>query len=229
MKDLKFIGIGGAYALELGGNCAYLKDNKTLLLIDCCENATIKLKENNAFKDINEIVIAITHTHSDHCAGLGTLIWYCNFLLNIKPKIISNSQSFELHLRELLKLLGVEEKFFEFVQSSNVVVDKCKIKMVPTTHTSILESFGIMFTDDEGKYYYTGDTNDFVNIKALVYNDQIKKIYCEASWESYNAHIAYEKLKEINNGKLILMHFEDKELYNLAIKDGFNVAKINKI
>ena len=25
MKDLKFIGIGGAYALGLGGNCAYLK------------------------------------------------------------------------------------------------------------------------------------------------------------------------------------------------------------
>ena len=24
MKDLKFIGIGGAYALGLGGNCAYL-------------------------------------------------------------------------------------------------------------------------------------------------------------------------------------------------------------
>ena len=42
MKDLKFIGIGGAYALGLGGNCAYLKDNKTQLLINCCEDATRK-------------------------------------------------------------------------------------------------------------------------------------------------------------------------------------------
>ena len=52
MKDLKFIGIGGAYALELGGNCAYLKDDKILLLIDCCEDATNKLKEKNAFCDV---------------------------------------------------------------------------------------------------------------------------------------------------------------------------------
>ena len=228
MKDLKFIGVGGAYALGLGGNCAYLKDDKTLLLVDCCEDATIKLKENNAFSDVKEIVIAITHTHSDHCAGLGTLIWYSNFLLNIKPKIISNSNSFELHLRELLKLLGVEEKFFEFVNSSNVVVDNCNIEMLPTTHTPILESFGIMFTDDKGKYYYTGDTNDFENIKNLVNNEQIKKIYCEASWKSYNAHIEYEMLKELKCDKLVLMHFEDVDLYNLAIKDGFNVARINK-
>lgn len=228
MKDLKFIGIGGAYALGLGGNCAYLKDDNTLLLIDCCEDATIKLKENNAFKDVKEIVIAITHTHADHCAGLGTLIWYSNFLLNIKPKIISNSQSFELHLRELLKLLGVEEKFFEFVNPLNIMVDNCKIEMIPTTHTSILESFGILFTDNEGKYYYTGDTNDFENIRNLVNNNQIKKIYCEASWKSYNAHIEYEKLKEIKCDKLVLMHFENIDLYNLAIKDGFNVAKINK-
>lgn len=161
MKDLKFIGIGGAYALGLGGNCAYLKDGKTLLLIDCCEDATSKLKENNAFCYVAEIVIAITHTHADHCAGLGTFIWYSNFILNIKPQIISNSDTFEEHLRELLKLLGVEEKFFEFVNSANVVVDNCKIEMLPTTHTKILESFGIMFADNEGKYYYTGDTNDF--------------------------------------------------------------------
>lgn len=226
MKDLRFIGIGGAYALGLGGNCAYLKDDKTLFLIDCCEDATIKLKENNAFNDVKEIVITITHTHADHCAGLGTLIWYSNFLLNIKPKIISNSNSFELHLRELLKLLGVQEKFFEFINPLNVIIDNCKIEMVPTTHTPILESFGIMFTDNEGKYYYTGDTNDFENVKTLIENNLIKKIYCETSWKSYNAHLEYENLKEIKCEKLVLMHFEDIDLYNLAIKDGFNVAKL---
>ena len=106
------------------------------------------------------------------------------------------------------------------------MVDNCNIEMLPTSHTPILESFGIMFTDNEGKYYYTGDTNDFENVKNLVNNEQIKKIYCEASWKSYNAHIEYKMLKEIKCDKLILMHFEDVDLYNLAIKDGFNVAKL---
>lgn len=226
MKELKFIGIGGAVTLELGGNCAYLKDDKTLLLIDCCEDATTKLKNREAFNNIENIVIAITHTHSDHVAGLGTFVWYCNFLLNIKPKIISNSKSFELHLRQLLKLLGVEEKFFEFVNPANVMVDDCKIEMMPTTHTSSLECFGIMFTDEEGKYYYTGDTNDFELVKNLVNSSQVKKIYCEVSWKTYNAHIEYEMLKELKCDKLVLMHFEDVELYNQAILDGFDVAKI---
>ena len=40
MKDLEFIGIGCSYALDLGGNCAYLKENEKLVLIDCCERAT---------------------------------------------------------------------------------------------------------------------------------------------------------------------------------------------
>ncbi len=225
MIDLKFIGVGGAYALGLGGNCAFLKDKRTLLLIDCCEDATIKLKSKNVLDEIDNIIIAITHTHSDHIAGLGTFIWYANFFLKIKPKIISNSQTFELHMKNLLKLMGVDEKYFEFISMSSVVND-CKIKMIPTSHTQLLESFGIKFVDKEGEYYYSGDTNDFENIKSLVINDKIKRVYCEVSWESYNAHIAYNKLKEIKNNKLVLMHFEDIELYKLAQKDGFNVAKI---
>ena len=127
-----------------------------------------------------------------------------------------------------MKLLGVEKKFFEFVNSSNIMVDNCNFEMLPTTHTPILESFGIIFTDDKGKYFYTSDTNDFKNAKQFVKNEQIKKIYCEASWKSYNAHIEYEMLKEIKCDKLVLMHFEDIDLCNLAIKDGFNVATISK-
>ena len=79
---------------------------------------------------------------------------------------------------------------------------------------------------DYGKYYYSGDTNDFENIKNLVNHNEVNKVYCETSWESYNAHIDYKLLKTIKSNKLILMHFEDIELYKLAKADGFNVAKL---
>lgn len=226
MKDLNFVGIGGAYALELGGNCAYIKDSQHLLVIDCCEDATVKLNNKNAFSDVTNITIAITHTHADHVAGIGPFIWYCNFLLNIKPKIISNSKTFETATNNLFKLLGIDSKFYEFVNASSVVIDNCSIEMLPTTHTPMLECFGIMFTDNIGKYYYTGDTKDFEFVKSLVNSSDVKKVYCETNWQSYNVHISYEDLKTIKSDKLVLMHFESLELYNLAIKDGFNVAKL---
>ena len=34
MKELNFIGIGGATNIKLGGNCCYLKDGNNLLVID---------------------------------------------------------------------------------------------------------------------------------------------------------------------------------------------------
>lgn len=228
MKELTFIGVGGAFAVELGGNCAFLKDGKTLLIVDCCEDATNKLKSNNAFDGVEDLFVAITHTHADHVAGLGTLIWQCNSIFNIKPKIVSNSNSFESHLRQLLTLLGVGENLFEFVSAATVHVDGCKIEMLPTMHTPMLEAFGIMFSDSKGKYYYTGDTNDFQYVKELALDEDVKRIYCEVSRNAGNLHLVYDSLKEIKSNKFVLMHFENTDLYNLAKKDGFNVAVINR-
>lgn len=226
MKDLEFIGIGGAYNLELGGNCAYLKEKDTLFLIDCCEEATAKLNKKGALSGVKEIIVAITHTHADHVSGLGTLIWYSNFILNIKPKIVKNSPTFVEHLTNLLTLLGVDSKFYEFIEPQTVNINGLKIDMQKTTHTEKLECFGIEFSDNLGKYYYSGDTNDIEKIKALLQNPQFKKVYCEASHESYGVHISYNDLKQINCPKLTLMHFETLALYNQAIQDGFNIGKI---
>ena len=103
MKKLKFIGVGGAMNLELGGNCCYLKDGDNLLVIDACEDATKKLVEEDAFKGVKNIYIAITHTHYDHVAGLGILIWYANFVYKIKPTIIYKTFRYKCNLKKLLK------------------------------------------------------------------------------------------------------------------------------
>ena len=224
MKDLKFIGTGGAYNLEFGGNSAFIKDNDKLLLIDCCEEATAKLYKVNAFAGIKEIIVAITHTHSDHMAGLGTFIWYSNFLLNIKPKIISNTPTFENRLKDTLTLLGVDGKYYEFVDCKDIEIDDCVLEMIPTTHKVDMEAFGIMFTDDSGKYYYTGDTNDIEFVKKLAFDNNIKKIYSECSWESYGSHIDYRELLGLPKDKFVLMHFEDVKLYDHMKSQGFVVA-----
>jgi ribonuclease BN (tRNA processing enzyme) len=184
----------------------------------------VKLFNAKALDNLKEIIVAITHTHSDHIAGLGTFIWYSNFLLNIKPKIISNSKKFEEHTIKLLTLLGVDGKYYEFVSASELIIDGCTLEMLPTTHTDKLDSFGIMFSDNIGKYYYTGDTNNIEFVKKLVYDNSILKIYSECSWESYGAHIDHKELLNLPKEKFVLMHFEDVKLYDYMKSSGFTVA-----
>lgn len=227
MKKLNFVGIGGALAVELGGNCAYLKNNGTLFVIDACEDLTLKLKNESIFDGVSQIVIAITHTHADHVAGLGTFLWYSNFVLGLKPKIIINSFKFKRRIDKLMKIIGVSKKYYEFVKDSQVLVDSATVKMIRTRHNDKLECFGIMFEDDAGKYYYSGDTRDFEFIKTLSQDEKVKIIYLEVANESYDAHIEYLKVKELDKSKLILMHFDDVNLYAQAQKDGFICASVD--
>jgi hypothetical protein len=43
--------------------------------------------------------------------------------------------------------------------------------------------------------------------------------------ETYDAHIKYDDIKDLNKDKFILMHFDKVELYQKAKKDGFKVGK----
>ena len=224
MEKLNFIGIGGATNINLGGNCCYIKDGDKLLIIDMCEGATGKLEKAQVFKDVKNIYIAITHTHFDHVAGLGVFIWYCNFNFNIIPKIIYGKFEYKCHIKELLKLTGVDTKYVEFIKDSSFRFNDLTLNMQQTTHTPTLQCFGIMFEDKHGKYYYTGDTKDIEYIKKLCEDKMVKRIYTEVATQSYDVHIKYDDIVNLDKEKLVLMHFETIDLYNRAIKDGFEIA-----
>lgn len=226
--NLKFLGIGGATNIELGGNCAFINKEDKLLLIDVCEGATEKLNKLKMFNGIKEIYVVITHTHFDHIAGLGVLIWYCNFILNIKPKVIYGDLKYKSHLIELLKITGVNEKLVEFVKDEEILISDIKLQLLKTIHTPSLMCYGIMFQDALGKYYYTGDTNDVEYVKKLSEDINIKRIYSEVATETFDVHIKYDDIIDLDKSKLVLMHFNTMELYDRVKKDGFKVAELIK-
>ena len=193
MEKLNFIGIGGATTIELGGNCCYIKDSDNLLIIDACEEATKKLLDVGAFDNIKNIYIAITHTHYDHVAGLGVLIWYSNFYLNIIPQIIYNDLNYKQTLCDLLRITGVDDNFFSFIDEKSLNFSFA-INMQATPHSPKLQCFGIMFEDGSGKYYYTGDTRDIDYITKLSNDETVKTIYTEVAEETYDVHIKYEDI-----------------------------------
>ena len=227
MKKFKFIGLGGAINVAQGGNSCFLKEKDNLFIIDVSEGATKKLLDVGAFEGINNIYIAITHTHCDHVAGLGVLIWYANAFLNIKPNIIYNDNGYKKHLHELLKVTGVEDKHYEFIHEKDLNFSFC-VNMQPTTHAEYLQCFGIMFEDKDGKYYYTGDSNDYKYVRKLAKDDSVKTIYCEVATDTFDVHIKYDDIKDLDKDKLVLMHFNTVELCKRVKKDGFKVGTLAK-
>ena len=116
--------------------------------------------------------------------------------------------------------MGVEGKYYTFSSQNKICFKKVTIQAKKTTHTADLECFGIEFTDDEGKYYYSGDTKDLEYIKLISNNEEYKDIYVEVS--NYpKSHIDYEALKILQGTKkFIAMHFESLQLYEQVKKEG---------
>ena len=229
MLDLKFIGIGGATCIDLGENSAYLKQGKSLLVIDLSGDVTKKLNDLKVFDGVNDVTVVLTHLHSDHVAGLGVFLWYLNFVKKIKPNFIINSEEFNEELLMLMKLQGINPSLVNFIDQAEFNMNSLKLKMLPTNHAKNLKCFGIMFSDNDGQYYYSGDTRDFDRIRDFYYSDEVKKIYLEVARETYGVHIAYNDIKSLdikNKNKLILMHISDVMLYNQIKDEGYNVAKI---
>ncbi len=226
MEKLKFLGIGGALNIDLGGNSAFLKKKDKLLVIDACEGATEKLLKNNIFDGIKEAYIVITHTHYDHVAGLGTLIWYLNYKLKVKTYVIYNSKRYLNHLKRLFKTTGVDLKLINFIKDIDFSLGDLTLKLKLTAHEPTLICNGIMFSDKEGKYYYTGDTNDIEYIRKIAKDDSVKTIYSEVSESTYDVHIAYGDLQEVISDKFIFMHINSMKLYEQIKKDGHNIANL---
>ncbi len=116
---LKFIGTGNAVNSEMGNTSAYIKENETLLLIDCGSTVFSRIKEINLLDDVKNVYVINTHTHNDHIGSLATLIGYLYFSKNIVTNIVltnsDNSEAQENTLRSFLTLSGVSEDYYEFV------------------------------------------------------------------------------------------------------------------
>lgn len=227
MKDLVFYGIGGALNSDFYPNCAALIEKNNFVVIDPNYNCVQKLLKNKVLSDkTNNIYIVITHTHADHISGLGALIWQCGIVFKKTPIILANSKTFINHLDKLIQMMGVDKKYYKFSTSNKIKFENIIIKAKKTLHTPDLECFGVEFQDEQGKYYYSGDTRDLDYIKKINNDKNYKKIYVEIS--NYpKSHIDYEQIKKFENtSKLVAMHFETKELYNQANKD--KLLKISK-
>jgi ribonuclease BN (tRNA processing enzyme) len=225
---LKFIGIGSAFNTKLGNTSAYIKENGVLLLLDCGELTFDRILRMKLLDDVNEVHIAVTHTHPDHIGSLGSFIFYCYFIKNIKPTFYAANSDFI----ELLEIMGISKKHCQFdncVLQGFAVINSLNIELgfVTNNHVKEITTFGILLVKNhKNVIYYSGDSRDIdIIILNAFKNKEIDYLYqdtCKADYDD-NAHVSLRLLTE-----LIPVELRDK-VYCMHLDKGFDKCEAEEL
>ncbi len=232
---LKFSGIGSAFNPALGNSNAYIRNNTSLLLIDCGGTVFDRLIKNKILDDIKNLYVLITHTHPDHIGSLGDTIFYSYYALGIKPEIVFPEDQL---LDGILKGMGVQKEIYHLVgsrsyQLRDTHLGDFSITFDPVSHVENIPSFGIEITNADMKIYYSGDSNSIKSsVLERLKNGDIDRLYqdtCKLDYEG-NAHLSLRRLTDIVEpgfrNKVYCMHLDRQFDISEAESLGFSIAEI---
>lgn len=231
---LNFIGIGSAFNTEVGNTSAFIKQDNSLLLIDCGGTVFHRLQELNLLDGLENLYIVITHTHPDHVGSLGEVIFYSYYILKRIPNIFFPKKEL---IEGFLTSIGVSTEMYNLKISEKIKVkDKqlgeFNIEFLPVSHVDTIPAYGFVMNLNEKLFYYSGDANNISSkVINMLMNGEIHMAYqdtCGLDYEGNN-HLSLKKLCNIVpqefRHKVCCMHL-DKHITEKEIKDnGFNVAK----
>ncbi|TYQ15789.1 UNVERIFIED_CONTAM: Metal-dependent hydrolases of the beta-lactamase superfamily III [Acetivibrio alkalicellulosi] len=228
---LNFLGIGSAFNTNLGNTCAYIKTKKTLFLIDCGSTVFRRLLKREILSNVNNIFVAITHTHPDHIGSLGELIFYSHYKLNCTCKIYFPDNNL---INTILNCQGIRNNYYEISNSGTRISDMdLEFSFFNSSHVDSIPCYGILVNKDNKSIYYSGDSNRVSSyVVEGLKNGTIDKLYQDTCSLDYkeNPHLYLGKLSEIIPGhlrhKVYCMHLDENFNINTAKSLGFNIAEI---
>lgn len=241
MQTLKFLGRGGAFFPQEGNTSAYFIEDNTMYLFDCGETVFATLMKDNKLlnliedNDVDNIEIYITHMHSDHVGSLSSLVYYCHFVLGIKPKLYHKSiivinDVVKNELNHFLQIQGHEKGQYE-------ILDKPSkgIKAVRCCHVEGMICYHYLITTKSGrKIFYSGDCFKILDV-TLLNLEEADEIYLECSTRESGVHmtlsIINSYMKRFNNklnDRVYLMHIDNLELIEKAKEYNLKVVELDK-
>lgn len=229
-----FIGIGSAFNTERGNTSAFVKQNNSLLLIDCGGTVFHRLKELNLFDGVENLYIIITHTHPDHVGSLGDIIFYSYHILKRVPVVFFPNREL---IESFLASIGVSADKYNLNSSEAADVNdthlgKFSIEFLSVPHVDAIPAYGFILKANGESLYYSGDANNISsNIINRIMSGEIYRVYqdtCGLDYEGNN-HLSLRKLCSIIplefRNKVYCMHL-DKHITEKEIENnGFNVVK----
>lgn len=230
---LKFIGSGSALNTSLGNNSAFIKEGKSLLLIDCGSTTFSRIQGLNLLDGIKRIYVLITHRHPDHIASLGDLLFYVHFIIKAGITILTPDDA---NVIKLLKYMGVNRDLYNMIKLPEEYLLKNEdfeigINFVKVSHVTDFECFGYILNYHHTRIYYSGDANDIP--EAVLHEflqNKIRFIYHDVCSFEYpnNPHMFIEKLCALlgkeNRNRVFCMHYDEGFDKLRAIQLGFNLV-----
>jgi ribonuclease BN (tRNA processing enzyme) len=231
---LNFLGIGSAFNTELGNTSAYLKNGKSIFLIDCGSTVFNRLQKTNLLENVTNMYIVITHTHPDHIGSLGELIFYSHYVLSCKPKVLSPENDL---IKKILLSMGVKDELYNILDSSksnlkdnDIDID---VTFFPASQVETIPSYSLLLNLYGKTVYYSGDSNKIdISIIQKLKSGAIDMVYqdtCGLDYEG-NPHMYLGKLADLVEpdfrNKIYCMHLDQRFDKNEALKLGFNIAQI---
>lgn len=232
---INFIGTGSAFNTELGNTSAFIKNNTSLLLIDCGGTVFHNLQKLKLLEGVENLYIIITHMHPDHIGSLGDVVFYSYYILKQRPTILFPKKQL---IDGFLKSVGVGSKMYRLnglnlTEINDKKLGDFRIEFISVTHViDTMPAYGFLMNFGGKEFYYSGDSNNINNeIIDKMKHGEITRIYqdtCGLDYEG-NGHLSLKKLceiipKEFRN-KIYCMHL-DKYITEQKIEDeGFNTVK----
>lgn len=234
--DLHFIGRGSAFHVKEKNTSAYFIEKDSLFLIDCGETVFSTLMEKDILSQVKNIYVLISHTHSDHCGSLGSLGFYCQYVLGTKLKIIvPHHQDYIQSLKTLMSLYGNTSEAYEFIYEESVdhMFDQfLNVRYDLTVHDDGLICFSFIFETLKGAIFYSADTRVVDNVVAFMNRYQtIDRIYIEATDVKIvgDVHLYMYELKKVIPdemcSKIYMMHLRSDSCMDLAKSFGFQIVE----
>lgn len=231
---LNFIGSGSALNTSLGNNSAFIKEGKSILLLDCGSTTFARMQSLKLLESIDNIFVLITHRHPDHIASLGDVIFYANYITNAKITVLTPDLE---NVCNLLKYMGVKRDLYSIVNPekefklNNSDIDLI-ISYVPVEHVKDMECYGYVINYKGSKIYYSGDSMGIPkDIFQRFEKHELDYIYQDicSYYNTENPHMYIKELLELVNVKdrdrLFCMHY-DEGVDKTQIKHmGFRVIK----
>ena len=229
---LKFLGRGTGFSDDHNGAC--FVQGSSLVLMDCPLITFKRLKNEGlaAFAGTekpDKLVIAVTHTHSDHVGGLALTIHYAKFVWGIKVTVIAPSEEVKKNLDYMLtELDGCDKENYSLVTAEEYKSTSGETWLkaaIPTKHVPALDGkcFGYNLEIDGINTIYTGDTRSLD--PYLSYLDEGSVLYTECSAYKTEVHIFVDDLVKTDdyfkekNIKVFLMHLDKENEIIEKIKD----------